>query len=205
MGEAAKVMAPMTVEEFLAWDSGDDFVWELIDGYPRLKFPPNPALLGQAAPSDEHGVIVGNLHRLIANHMIAGRKPCRVIPGAGQKVNRQRERLRIPDLAVKCGPTARDARDPILMVEVISPSNSAREIAEREADFRALPTVQQILVLEQEAPVATLSTRVGDLWRMERLEGLDAILRLDSVGLEIPLAEVYRDVLDGADTGAAEA
>ncbi len=196
MGEPAKVLRPMTLEEFLEWDSGDDCVWELVDGFPRPKFPPNPALLGQAAPSDEHGVIVKNLTFALENLVRAGKLPCRVIPGAGQKVSVRRNRLRIPDLTVKCGPTSREAWDPILVVEVISPSNSARELAEREADFRALPTVREIVVLEQDAAVATVSHRVGDLWRVERLEGLDAVLSLESVGLEVPLREVYRDVLE---------
>jgi len=196
MAQAAKVRAPMTVEEFLKWDSGDDFVWELIDGYPKLKFAPNPDLLGQAAPSDEHGVVIKNLTFMVEGRIRQARRSCRVIPGAGQKVRRKRERLRIPDLTVKCGRTSLEAQDPILIVEVRSPSDSAREMDDRLADFRALPTVQEILIREQDIAAAILHRRVGDLWQVVEVEGLDGVLTLDSVDLETPLREIYRDVLE---------
>lgn len=201
MSEAARVSPPMTIEEFLDWDSGDEFVWELIDGYPQLKFPPNPDLHGQAAPSDEHGVIVQNLAFVIETVVRAKRRPCRVIAGAGQPVSRRRnrERFRIPDLVVKCGESVREARDPILIAEVVSPSNRASIQEERAADFRSLPTVLEFVVLEQNRPVVTRHRRVGDLWRFDRFEGLDAVLELESVDLAIPLTDLYRGVLAEAE------
>ena len=202
MADPVKVQGPMTVEAFLQWDSGDDFVYELIDGHPRLKFPPNPEIHGQAAPSDEHMVIVGNLTALVTTHVRARRRPCRVMPGPGQVVPRKQNRYRIPDFAVKCGRTAREAVDPILIAEVLSPSNTAVEMDEREADFRSLPTVQEILRIEQSRPAVTLLRRAGDLWRADRLEGLDALLRLESIALDIPLSDLYRDVLDEEDAAA---
>lgn len=203
MGDAARIQAPMTADEFLKWDSGDDFVWELIDGYPKLKFAPNPDFLGQAAPSDDHGVIVKNLTFLFETSVRAKRRPCRVIPGPGQKVRRTRERVRIPDLAVKCGNSSRDATDPIIVAEVMSPSNSFREMDERMADYRSLESVREILVLDQDAANVTLHRRVGDLWRVERLEGLDAVLTLETFDLSVTLSEIYRDVLSDDETDAA--
>jgi len=62
MGVPTKVTKPMTVGGFLEWDSDDDFLYELIDGYPRLKYPPNPDFMGQAVPSDSHQLILSNMN-----------------------------------------------------------------------------------------------------------------------------------------------
>jgi len=195
MSDAAAVRKPMTVAEFLEWDSGDDLVWELIDGFPRLKFPPNPELRGQAAPSDEHAVIVKNVTYAVETAIRAQGRPCRVMPGPGQAIPRRGDRHRIPDLAVKCGRSAFEARDPILIVEVVSPSNRAVELVERQADFQSLPTVQEVVIIEQARPVVMRHRRVGDLWRTDRFEGLDAALTLESVDLVLPLSEIYFSVL----------
>lgn len=195
MGEAARVTKPMTVEEFLVWDSGDDLVYELIDGFPQLKDPPNPDLLGQAAPTDDHNLIVKNLAVALDRIVLGQRRPCRVLPGSGQRIERRRNRMRIPDLMVKCGSSPRDATEPLLVAEVLSPSNTAIDLAERDMDYRSLPGLREILLIEQDRPAVTIARRVGDLWRTERVEGLDAVLSLETVTAELPLAELYRDVL----------
>lgn len=204
MAEPAVVRKPMTVAEFLEWDSGDDCVWELVDGYPQLKFPPNPDLCGQAAASDEHAVIIMNVGSAIQAAIRAQGRPCRVMPGAGQAIPRRGDRHRIPDLVVKCGPTDLDARDPILIVEVVSPSNRALELVERQADFQSLPTVQEIVLIEQDRAVVVMHRRVGDLWRTDRVEGLEAELTLESVAQSLPLSDIYRSVLRvGSEPAAA--
>lgn len=197
MGGAVRVTKPMTVEEFLAWDSGDDLVYELIDGFPRLKDPPNPNLMGQAAPTDDHNAIVANLMIALAAVVRSKGLPCRVLPGSGQRIQRRRNRMRIPDLMVKCGSSPRDATEPLLVAEVLSPSNTAIDLAERDMDYRSLPGLREILLIEQDRPAVTIARRVGDLWRTDRVEGLDAVLTLETVEADLPLSELYRDVLAG--------
>lgn len=191
MGEAARLGQPMTVEEFLEWDSGDEYLWELVDGYPQLKFLPDAE--GHAAPVDEHGVIVHNLSVAIDHPIRANRMPCRIISGHGQPVDRTRYRM--PDLVVRCGRTSREARDPILVVEVLSPSNSAVEMERRQRDYMSLPTLQEYVVIELGRPAAQSRRRRGDLWRFDQVEGLDAVLTLESVALSAPMRDVYRSVL----------
>lgn len=192
MGAAKKIDRPMTVEEFLAWDSEDDLTWELIDGYPRLKFPANPEFQGQAAPTTDHQRIVRNLLVVIDAKLRTNRPRCEVIPGTREAIPRRHRRCRVPDLAVRCGP---DGSQPVLVVEVLSPSNTFAELAEREADYQSIPTVLEIVVVEQDRPVVHLRRRRGELWPGYRIEGIDQSVTLESVGLELPLTEMYRDVL----------
>lgn len=85
----------------------------------------------------------------------------------------------------------------------MSPSNSFRKMDERMADYRSLESVREILVLDQDAANFTLHRRVGDLWRIERLEGLDAVLTLETFDLSVTLSEIYHDVLSDDETDAA--
>ncbi len=86
-----KLDKTMNVREFLEWDSGDDRVWELHDGYPILKDGWGPR--GHAAPTPRHNAMVGELARLIGNALRgAGLSPgpaSTAIPtGAGPSMSR---------------------------------------------------------------------------------------------------------------------
>lgn len=48
----------MTVDEFLAWDSGDGWMRQLVDGVPIAMAPSTP----------RHGAILNELGSLIRNH-----------------------------------------------------------------------------------------------------------------------------------------
>lgn len=203
MGDVARLKGPMTVEEFLRWDSGDDYVWELIDGFPRLKFAQTADLHGHAAPSDAHVLIIQNVASAIDAVLRSRQAPCRAYPGGGQTIAGARPpRHRIPDLVVKCGRLGQDVLQSILIVEVTSPSNTRAECAAREADYRAVPTIREIVTLEQSSPSARVVRRAGDLWPAELVHGVEKTLDLESIDLALPFVEIYRDVPLSAVSGA---
>lgn len=101
--------------------------------------------------------------------------------------------VRAPDLLVRCGPDRRSATVPVLVIEVLSPSNSAREMALKRDDY-AVAGVEQVLEVEQSAAEAWLHSRQDNRWIIETIQGLGAAVTLDSVGITIPLAEIYEDV-----------
>jgi Uma2 family endonuclease len=182
----------MTVEEFLAWESGDDGVWELLDGIPILKdFDPTT---GHAAPSAAHGRLVGTLGAMIDTALSRGGKPCALEVGSGTKLADSQGSYLIPDLLVKCGRSSRDADEPVLAVEVLSPSNSNWERRYKTAAYRAIPSMREVVELAQDRMWAFVVRRTDDGWVEEIVEGPDARLRLESVGLDIPLADLYRTV-----------
>jgi len=59
-------------------------------------------------------------------------------------------------------------------------------------DLQAVEGAQEIVELYQSERAAHLYRRQpDDSWSFEAIAGIDAVLRLGSVGLSIPLAEVY--------------
>jgi Uma2 family endonuclease len=96
----------MTVDEFLAWDPADPSapLWQLIDGEPVVMAP----------GSENHGALQGEIGRLI------------VTPGIVPRIHANRN-FRIPDLGVTCASPsgAQFVPEPVLLVEILSPSNES--------------------------------------------------------------------------------
>jgi len=59
------------------------------------------------------------------------------------------------------------------------------------ADYQAVPSVQQIVFVEQDRPTLLSWTRETDGWRLREIEGLNAALDLPSLDLALPLTEIY--------------
>ena len=103
--------------------------------------------------------------------------------------------VRYPDVAVTCKPIS-DADDvvpePILIIEVISPSTEREDRGRKKFDYFATPSIRQYAIVEQDARRIDLYTRAGDYWTDEVVQG-DAILNLSSIGVEISLDTIYED------------
>lgn len=178
----------MTVAEFLAWPGdGTGRIYELVDGQLRAR----------DAASDTHGTIHACLVRLLANHVVMTRPDCRVVTAPGiQPKLRSDWNFRIPEIAVTCTPNRADVHktpDPILIVEILSPSNAA-DTWSNVALFATLPSVAEILVVESEQVGAHLLQRGADgVWPENPQEiGHGGSLELASIGLTVALTEAYR-------------
>lgn len=172
----------MTIEEFLTWDSGDDLRYELIEGWP----------VAQSAPTRSHGRMDVNVGTSLKQGLKQAGRPCVVESGSALRIDK-RWTVRAPDLLVRCGPDRQTAELPVLVVEILSPSNSASEMARKRDDYASVG-IQQVLELDQEEPSALLWQVDGDRWIVETIQGLEATITLASIGVTIPMAEIYEDV-----------
>ena len=186
MSHALKPPDVMTVDEFLVWDSPGPFLWQLVDGVPAAMAPASP----------EHGQIQGELGRLIGNHLLASGRPCHVViePGIIPR-SQARHNVRIPDIGVTCSRTRRGdrtLRDPVLLIEILSPSNHA-ETWSNIWTYQTIPSVREILVVHSERVRAEMLRRAPDgAWPANPVEIDGGAFTLDSIGLTLLLAELYR-------------
>jgi len=180
----AKRPVRMTVAEFLAWNPGDGRRWQLLDGEPHAMAPANTV----------HGYLQAELARLIGNHLRAAGMPCDVFANPGVvPATMSAHNMRIPDLAVSCSPfDAGQAAvaDPVLIVEILSPSNRADTWANVWA-YTTIPSVQEILILRADAIAADLLRRLPDGSWPDQPSLVEAELVLDSIGLHMRLGTVY--------------
>ena len=149
-----------------------------------------------APASSTHGAIQNETGRLLANHLAERMGACRVItaPGIVPRVQASHN-VRIPDLAVTCSPPRADAPlldDPVLVIEILSPSNRAETWA-NVWTYTSVPSVQEILVLRTfEIGADLLRRRPDGTWPEQPLPLADAELHLASLDFRAPLRALYR-------------
>jgi Uma2 family endonuclease len=185
----------MTVEEFFDWCPNDDSRWELIDGRP----------VAMAPASGAHQILWGNLAYRFAEALDPLRN-CTVRINGGVLSPERADTYYEADLAVSCTPPERgdrgDVREPVLIAEILSPSTEGTDRRRKPPDYRSIPSVREILLIAQDGHYAEVHRRLeGDRWLTDLLQGPEAQLRLESIGLDMPLAEIFAGVpLDEGDS-----
>ncbi len=106
-----------------------------------------------------------------------------------------------PDITVVCGiPRFTEHNppsllNPTLIVEVLSPSTENDDRGRKFQHYRALESLQEYLLVEQDAPRIERFQRQPDgAWLLTDAVGLDAVLHLASVPCTLGLADVYAKV-----------
>jgi Uma2 family endonuclease len=186
MEAAVRIPSIMTVSEFLAWDAPSDPPWQLVDGEPRAMAP----------ASRTHNSIQGELGRLIGNHLLERASPCSVLPTSGVVPRvRSESNFRIPDLAVTCSPYQEEEyalTDPVLVVEILSPSNQAETWTNVWA-YTTIPSVREILIVHSTAIRADLLRRDAEgNWPEQPLTIEEGPLDLRSIDFTVDLRAIYR-------------
>jgi Uma2 family endonuclease len=186
MSVATKIPARMSVTEFLAWCPEDGYFWQLVDGEP----------MAMAPPSSTHGAIQNEIGRILGNHLLERESSCRVIttPGVTPHVH-AKQNVRIPDLAIACSPPAGEDRlldDPVLVIEILSPSNPAETWA-NVWTYTSIPSVREILVVSSLEISAELLRRGPDgSWPQSPALIKGGDIDLETIGYHGPLAGFYR-------------
>lgn len=189
MSRALRLTDPwLTADQFLDWPGdGTGRAYQLIDGEPVAM---SPAM-------ESHGRLQARLARWLGNHLAAHRPGCEVVVAAGVQPRADAaHNVRVPDLLVTCSPdTRRYTEEPVLIVEILSPSN-ARETREAVRACLSIPSLREALVLGSEAMVAEVLTRDADgAWPAQPVPfGPGDTLVLETLGFEIAIDALYADL-----------
>jgi len=185
MSGVVRLPARMTAAEFLAWNPGGAQRFELVDGIPRAMAP--AAII--------HGFLQNELGSRLRIHLRARNSACSVIanPGVVPRLMPDHN-FRIPDLGVTCSPltpTQTMLDEPVLLVEILSPGNQPKTWSNVWA-YTTIPTVRELLVLHTSRVAADILRRTGDGgWPQRFAPAADGVLSLETLGFQVPLAELY--------------
>lgn len=183
-----RVPGRMTVDEFRDWAATDAHKWQLVDGEPRAMAPARMV----------HGVIQNTLGYLLRRHLREQARGCVAVTEAAVIPHvRSRTNIRIPDLAVTCSPAGPDqfeVPEPVLLVEILSPSNEA-DTWENVWAYTTIPSAREILVLHATAIAAELLRRGADgNWPEDpTMFGPADTISLECIGFQCSVAEIYED------------
>jgi Uma2 family endonuclease len=182
-----------TPEEYLAHERQAEYKSEYIAGQ----------IVAMSGVSWEHSLINGNLFWVLKSQL-RGRSCTIHASDLRVKVN-ARGMYTYPDLVVVCGePQFEDAHvdtvmNPTVIIEVLSPSTEAYDRGAKFGYYRALPSLQEYLLVAQDQMLIEHFVRAGDIWHFNAATDPDEVLRLPSIDCAVPLAEVYDQVSFPAD------
>ncbi len=179
----------VTVEEYLADEELSETKHEYLGGVVH-------AMSGAAEP---HIIIEGNLAGMLYIRLRG--KRCRPFGGNMKALLHPQPTGRAyyyyPDAMIACDPTDTGhgwRERPAVLFEIAS--ESTRQIDEREKRFAylQLASLEAYVRIEQDRPEVILEHRTLEGWRLERLVGLEAVVRLPSIGIDLPLVDLYEGV-----------
>ena len=139
-----------TLEEYFALEEASEARWEYWEG----------ELVCMSGGSRKHIIISSNApHRLAT---LVGDGPCRAFTAALPVKTPTLPPYRYPDATVACGELqfkriqSVDALlNPVLIVEVLSPSTASRDFEDKFTAYKALPTFCEYLLVAQDSPRVT--------------------------------------------------
>jgi Uma2 family endonuclease len=173
----------MTVEEFLPWAEGKEGRWELHDGVPVMMSPERLVNVRTKARTV----------RALEDALHSARLPCEAVAD-GLTVRVNSGATFEPDASVVCGPRRSDetivVTDPIVVVEVLSPSTAAIDHGRKLSGYFSLVSVQHYLILDPERRVVIHHKR-GSGDAIETRVLTDGAARLDPPGFEVAVEALF--------------
>jgi Uma2 family endonuclease len=178
----------LTPEEYLALDRAAEIRSEYYNGQ----------MYAMAGGSLNHA----NTTRMVGN-MLEDRA-CLVVSN-DVRVRVQTRFYAYPDIVVICGePQFTDNRtdtisNPTVIFEVLSRSTERYDRVFRCHEYRTIPGLREYVLISQFEPrIEVFRPQPREDWQFTEFAGLDATCRLESLGCDLPLSRVYRNVTFGA-------
>lgn len=189
MAEPARKL--VTVAEFLRFEGEGDRRYQLVGG----------EIVMMAPPARLHGVLAMRIGRYLGNQL---RPPCEPQGEAGIVLPWTDTSYYVADVAVTCAPMGPEpwCPDPVVIVEVLSPSTEAEDRGVKLRDYRRLASLQDILLVASDRVAVEHYARQGGQWLIAD-RGPGETVRLVGLPVEIPVDELYADLGLGPEGTAA--
>jgi Uma2 family endonuclease len=177
-----------TFEEYLEMERTAEYRSELVNGY----------IYAMAGASRMHNLITVNLAREVSAKLKG--RPCEAYANDMRVKVEATGRVAYPDVVVVCGKPlfADDVKDtllnPLVIVEVLSPSTEADDRGEKFAHYRRIDSLQEYVLIAQDRISVEHFQRQGDQWLLTEYTRPDSLLEMPSVDCRIPLSEIYDKV-----------
>jgi Uma2 family endonuclease len=177
--------ANLTPAEWRAWEERQPERWELVHDEPTL----------MAGGTARHNDITINIATALRARLRG--KPCRVYM-TDLKVLHPSGRWTYPDVVVRCGERlSRETGfdDPVVIVEVLSPGTENYDLQAKRWLYAEMASLKHLVFVAQNRSMVELVTRAEDgSWRSVFLTELTHAVRLDAIGAELSLAEIYDEI-----------
>jgi Uma2 family endonuclease len=173
----------MTVDDFLAWAPTQEGRWELFDGVP-VATSPERVIHAQVKLR-----VANALERAIA---AAGLRCEALLDGVAVRIDRHSSYQ--PDALVYCGsPVPADALEvtnPIVVVEVLSPSNAMKDLRDKLVGYFQVPSIVHYLIVDPDNRLVLHYARGASDAIATRIVNSGS-LRLDPPDITFAIADLF--------------
>jgi len=158
-------------------------------------------IISMAGGSENHSLITTNVIGELRNR-IKG-MPCRVYDSNLRVRIARKVRYCYPDVFVICNQTQFDEDDrsrttitnPRVVIEVLSPSTEYADRGEKFSRYIQIESLEEYILVSQHKPRMETFLRQGDgTWSFAYFDGSAIIARVRSLGVDLPLADIYAGV-----------
>jgi Uma2 family endonuclease len=173
----------MTVAEFLTWAERQPDRWELLDGEPVAMSPERII----------HGDTKYRVARAFDLAIAKAGVPCRfVLDSAAVRIDARNSYQ--PDVLVYCGEALADealvVTAPIIVVEVLSPSNAMTDLRDKLQGYFRVPSIVHYLIVDPDKRLVIHHSR-GESETVATRIATEGILALDPPGVEVMVADFF--------------
>ena len=163
-------------------------------------------LVAMAGATREHNCVATNISRELGNAF--KEKDC-IDYQADMKVRLPDGRGVYPDVVVTCGEEEFEEREldedgnpksplvllnPVVVVEVLSETTSDYDRGDKFRAYRDLDCLREYHLVSPDGRASDRFVRNVTGWKIESVTAADAALPFETLGVEIPMSEVYRNV-----------
>jgi Uma2 family endonuclease len=176
---------PRSLADFLTWEGQQPERYERVGGVVRM----------MTGGTIDHNRIALNVVDVLRRQLRGS--DCEAFVN-DVKVVTPEEDVMYPDVVVVCGEIPGKAtwvETAVIVVEVLSASTAERDHGPKRWAYQTIPSLQHYVLIDQNEAAAEVASRNDDgSWRSVLHRGLDARLRLDALGVELGLDEIFARV-----------
>lgn len=178
----------LTPEEYLAWERKADTKHEYLRG----------EIIAMSGASRAHSLIVTNISGELYIQLKGG--TCEVYTNDMRVRTSPEASYFYPDVVVVCDtPRFEDNTfdtllNPIVLVEVLSPSTQVYDRGEKFKHYQQLTSLREYILVSQDEVGVERYRRQGTEWQPTEFRSLADVLSLTSIDCELSLADMYRRV-----------
>ncbi len=175
---------PVTAAEYLEGERLSEVRHEFVDG----------RLYAVAGASRKHNEICLDLASALRTQLRDGPYQTYIEAVKVQVADVSGEAYYYPDVFVACEPGDDDShvvRNPRVIIEVLSESTSRFDRGDKLVNYKRIPGVEEIVLIEQDWPEIVVYRR-SEKWRRNLYTQFETVVRLDSIGFAAPLADFYQ-------------
>jgi Uma2 family endonuclease len=183
----AKKYTFVSVDDYLRDEDGADVKHEYVDG----------SVYAMGGARNAHNIISLNISAALWSRLRG--LPCQPFNSDTKIRLRLQNGIRFyyPDASVVCAKNNQDdvfQDEPVVVFEVLSKRTRRIDEGEKKEAYCQLPSLKVYALVEQDSSDVRVFRRSGNSWSEQLYSGLDDVLPLPEIDVELPLSEIFSQI-----------